>query len=428
VEYKFLKASPDFGKSQKDIYTQLFQETLNQQFSNSSDIWTIQEETSFSAGIYQDVDVRIVTHVINSATGRYLGDDYKQILFQDLEHAVGIGYMYQFNDNYWITINSEKTKNLAASSTVKRCNNVLRWIDLQGAVHAVPCSIDYIITRNKDLESTNSFVVYPEGTIQVVCQFNDETNLIVANQRFLFGNQNNWTAYRVEGGGVNNYNNVETIDNTTVGFITLTMKIDFLSDNDDKTNGIAYDKKQVYTLTLSEATIAGIPTNIRQLYATVNENDLTVSRTVVWSSSDTAKATVSATGLVTLIANGSAVITCALDGDATVKDTATVTISATPSDYYQIIISPDTNYVLEGDTETYSVYLYKNGTIQADTFTITLNAGTVPTENFAFSYTAIPGNDFTIENKEKFLSDSLIVTCVSGTHSATFEVSLRGSW
>jgi hypothetical protein len=107
MTYNFLLASPNYGKTQKELYNELFQTKVNEEFSNSSDIWDIEEEVTFASGIYQDVSVRLNTHLISSITGKFMGDDYKKILFKDLGHAVGIGYMYQFNDCYWITINSE---------------------------------------------------------------------------------------------------------------------------------------------------------------------------------------------------------------------------------------------------------------------------------------------------------------------------------
>jgi hypothetical protein len=436
MAYKYLKASPSLNLTTKEIFVNDFQALLDEQFSLASDVWTVQEESTFASEVYEDVEVRIVTHVINSATGKYLPDDYKQILFKDLAHAVGLGYMYQFDDNYWIVTNSEKTKNLAAGAIVKRCNNTLRWIDINGAIHTEPCSVDYNILRNMDYTGMSATVVVPSGTIEIIAQFNDRTTLIRPNQRFLFGNVNNWTAYRIVGGGINNYQNIETLSNTAVGFIKLTLSADYISDNDDLTLGIAYEDKNVYTLTLSESTIAGIPTNTRQLYASVTLNGTTVTRTVEWSSSDTAKATVSATGLVTLVANGTATITCHLVGDTSVSDTVAVTVSGTASDYYQVTFSPDKNYILEGDTQAYTVYLYKNGTIQGNTFVLSCGAGTVPTDHFAFSYSASPGNTFSIENVEKFLSDHLTITCTSVAIGAVpptpqvgvLEINLRGVW
>ena len=189
-------------------------------------------------------------------------------------------------------------------------------------------------------------------------------------------------------------------------------------------------------MTISESTLAGIPTDTRQLYATVTLNGTTVTRTVEWTSSATNKATVSSTGLVTLVANGSATITCNLEGDSSVNDTCAVTVSASPSDYYQVIFSPDKNYILEGDTQAYAVYLYKNGTIQANVFDLVCSANAVPVDHFAFSYSGTPGNTFSIENVEKYLSDHLTITCTSVAIASipptpqvgTLEINLRGVW
>jgi hypothetical protein len=190
-------------------------------------------------------------------------------------------------------------------------------------------------------------------------------------------------------------------------------------------NGIAYTDKQVYTLVLDRTTIAGVPTTTTQLAATVKMNGLTVTRNVVWSSSAVAKATVSSTGLVTLVANGTATITCSLEGDASVNDTVAVTVSSTPSDIYEVIITPSTNYVLEGETETYTVYLYKNGNVQAGTFTYSVNTRTVSTYDYVFTPSA---NGFTIHNTIKCLTDYITVTCTSGSYNGTLDVYFKGSW
>jgi hypothetical protein len=428
MPYKYLTASPEYGRTQKEKYIDLFQETLNGEFENASDIWQIQEETAFSSGLYQDVNVRMNTHLISSVTGNFLGDDYKKILFKDIDHAVGLGWMYYFNNSYWVTINSEKTKNLAASTIIRRCNNTLRWIDLAGGAHTIPCSVSYIITRNADDRSPSSLVVMPSGTIEVVAQFNDETNLIIPNQRFLFGNADNWTAYRVEGGGIANFMNVETNNNTSVGYIRFTMRVDYINtDTDDLVNGVAYEKKLIYALTLDKTTIAGIPTTTVQLYPTVTMNGITVTRNVLYSSSAITKATVNSSGLVTLVANGTATITCSLEGDATINDTVGVTVSSSPSDIYEVIISPNKNYILETQTQTYTVYLYKNGSIQANTFTYSVNTRTVPTHQYTLTSNA---NSFTIRNNERFLEDYITVTCTADTTFQTGlqDIYLKGSW
>ena len=416
MTYKYLKASPLYGKTQQETYIDLFQETLDLQFSNASDLFTVEEEVTFGSQTYQDVDVRI-NHVVSSATGKNLGDDYKQVLFQDLAHSVGLGFIYQFTDNYWITINTERIKNLAASAYLKRCNNALRWRDETGAYYSEPCSIGYEILRNINNESPSSLIVLPQGRIEVICQYNDRTNLIRPNQRFLFGNEDNWTAYKIAGGGINNYQNTETINNTTVGFIRLTMAVDYISDNDDLTLGIAYEDKNLYAITVSPATdITGVASTTAQLHAIVTLNGSTVDRDVEWVSSNTAKTTVDSNGLVTIVTTtGTAEITCNLEGDANIIS-AHVNVIATAGTNYQVMILP---VAYTSGTLTSLVFL--NGGATKDT--ITRASGSFITDGFAaqqiiiVSGTTNNNNQFTIFNVT-----TLVITLIA-TDTLTNETS-----
>ena len=95
-----LSAGAKKGNDPKSQYIDLFQETLNEQFYNSSDWWTIEEETSVGSQAYENVDVR-VAHLINAETGLKLGDDWKTLLFQDVDHDIELGKHYRFDDNTW---------------------------------------------------------------------------------------------------------------------------------------------------------------------------------------------------------------------------------------------------------------------------------------------------------------------------------------
>ena len=89
-------------------------------------------------------------------------------------------------------------------------------------------------------------------------QINSKTNKIKPNQRFLFGNPSNWTAYRVEGGGINNFNNQQTLDNNSAALGRFSLAVDFAnSETDDLVNGIANAYENEYVLTITESSISG---------------------------------------------------------------------------------------------------------------------------------------------------------------------------
>ena len=238
--YKYYTSgSPTTFSSASQTWIDNFDANLNWQWDNASDLFWITEESSFASGSYVDVQVRI-NHGINSYTGAKLGDDWKLLLFKDRNHNVDIGLKYQFSDSVWLTINTEKLKNLACSVLTRRCNNVLRWMSSSGSeIYSEPCAIEYEIAGTDD-NITSDNIITPNGLIKVYTQQNSKTNTITENQRFLFGSPKNWVCFRVQGGGIRNFLNQKTVDNTSSQLLMLKMDTNYTNnDTDDLINGIA---------------------------------------------------------------------------------------------------------------------------------------------------------------------------------------------
>lgn len=424
--YKYIPSGAPIQVSPKQDYTTLLQEIMDSEFYNSSDWYTIEEETSLASGQYQELDVR-VNYAIDSTTGERVGDDFKKLIFRELNHYTSLGLQYRFDNNVWLTIEVDKTKTLASTAVIKRCNNTLRWMDEFGSVYTIPVSINYLIKENRDYATAGSALTVPSGMIEIVTQFNDISNKIVANQRFLIGNPGNWVAYRVEGGGIANFNLLETENLNSAGLIRLSLVVDYVNpQTDDLVNGIANVISQNYQMTLSENSISGGIGQTYQLYPSVMLNGVNVQRNVVWVSSDNTKVSVNQNGYITLLDTGSAIITCSLEDNASVYSTCTISVVGSPSDNYVIIMSPDKNYILEGNTETFLVYLYKNGVQQSDAFTFSLNPNSVPSSKY--TYTVLGSNSFSIRNNGMYLTDTLSVVATSGSHNKTYSVLLKGGW
>lgn len=426
MPYKFLPASLPIQYTPKETYRNDFAQNLKEQFYNASDWYTIEEETFLASKNFQSVDVRI-NDVIDAKTGDRVGDDFKLLLFSELDHPTDLGRIYKFGDNYWITVNIDKINTLVATVTVRRCNNVLRWQDVSGAIYEVPCIINYLIKENRDYSTAGSAIVVPSGMIEIIAQFNSDSNRIKANQRFLFGNPNNWTAYRVEGGGISNFNNLKTFDNTSAGIIRFSMATDYVnSQTDDVVNGIADYIQDEYTLILNQTMISGNISQQVQLRKTITLNGIDVVRDTVWRSSDILVATVDSNGLVTFVSQGNAIITCQLLGNENVYDTCSVSVGSTPVDNYQIVFSPNKNYVYENEEIEFSVHLYKNNIQQSDVISFSLNTNNVPSDNYIYQVTG--SNTFTIHNYKMFLNGTLDITATSGIYSKILSISLRGLW
>jgi hypothetical protein len=424
--YKYIPSGDALQVSAQEEYHRLVQEDLNQMFYESDDTYEVLEETGVGTGAYRKVDIRSNV-VVNMLTGERNGNDFRKFLFKDLDHPVQLGLHYQFESNQWLTINVEKIHQHTPTCTVKRCNNTLRWIDPLGGYHSVPCSIGYLIKENRDYSTAGSQMVVPSGMIEVLVQGNDVTRTLKPNQRFLFGSSGQFTAYRIEGGGFANFNNQITLDNNSAGLIRLSMAVDFLNEQtDDLVNGIADVNEQIYTLTLNESAISGDVGQTVQLQAVTVLNGGVVSRTVTWSSNYTDIATVNSSGLVTFIAEGTATITASLANNSSVSDTCSVVVGVSPVDIYQLRVSPSTNQILEGATQVWTAYLYKNNVQQADVVTFSLDPNTVPADHY--TYLVMSDNSFGISNLEMFLTDTLDVTATSGIYSVVISISLRGAW
>jgi hypothetical protein len=427
--YKYIPSSlsgtPGEGEDPKKQYIDLFQETLNQQFYNSSDWWTIQEETVSGSEVYVEYDVRI-NHVINAETGLKLGDDWKTILFKNIDHNVELGRHYIFDSNTWLTINTEYIKNLTGTCTVRRCNNSLRWVEeTTGVYYEEPCCIEYLVKEPRNYATSGSPFITPGGFLHIEMQFNDRSKLINENQRFLFGNPEHWTCYKVIGTGLGDFKNTKTYDNTTNKVLSVDLIADFVNEElDDVVSGIADVYTNVYTISLDKTTAEGAVAGEIHLTPTITYNGKTVTRTVTWTTSDATIATVNTGGLVTLIKNGVCTITGTIEGNP-VHAHCAITVKASPAVNTQVVVYPDINYVLEGTHRDYTVFLYENDTIQADTFTITCGNNNVPAGNYNFSSAS---NGFVITNVLRSVDSYLTITCTSGSNVKVMNVYLRGGW
>jgi hypothetical protein len=338
-----------------------------------------------------------------------------------------MGDYFYFGNNYWVVINTETIKSISSTCSVRRCNNVLRWLSPDGALYQYPANIDYKITGSKDSIARTGAFALVEGQITVKTQHNAATATIQPNQRFLFGNSSNWVCYKISGGGIQNYQNLETTDNTSYGILELMMEANYDGrENDDLTNGICDINKYTYAVTVTPSSWSGVVGGHVTLVPTVTLNGQIVTRDVTWSSLSTAKATVTSAGVVTLVKVGSTTIRCTLENNPTIyKDTTITIVASAPTDTYSIVISPSSNSILAGASQTYTAYLYKNGTIQADTFTFSVDT-TNTVAATKYDLTTVTGNSFNVRNISMNMEAPLIVKMVSGSYTKLLSIYLKG--
>ena len=426
MAYKyFTSSSPVYFQSTSGYITEEFYANVTEQFYNASDVFTIKEEYPFASGSLIDVDVRILT-VVDPVTGIKVGDDWKKLVFKPDHVPVSIGSLFFFNENFWIGYNANSIKSLVNDVVVKRCNNVLRWTDINGNTYQEFASLDYDFGGYDDNIKKDTPVT-PGKSLSLYCQFNNKTKTISAGQRFLFGNTNVWNCFYVLGNAVRNFLNQKTTDNTSNQLLYLELGSHSVNlDTDDVILGIADKYKNNYTISVLPTTISGSVGGSAQIYPTITLNGDIISKDISYLSSSSAIATVSGSGLVNFVSTGSCNIRTYITNNTSASAIIPVTISASAISAYEIRITSNDGYILEGDTKTYTVYGYINGIVQGDTFTFNLADANVPVDHYI--KTNINGNSFSVQNIERFFDYPVLITCTNGINSKQIEIWLNGAF
>lgn len=367
--------------------------------------------------------IRVDT-ILNYNTGIILGDDYKTFIFPpEFKIQPYYGMKFKWQGSYWLVINTNSYASLPTSAEVRRCNNVLRFFNSKGERVYEPCIMDYTL-RFANNEDTMTIAV-GNGEQKVWCQRNSRTANITANERFLFGTPEQRVAFRLYAGGAKNYLNGVTMDDSSP---TITeFYVDHYEVNplyDDIENGFA----DAY---LNEVTISIINASTQ-----LNVGDSDVFETEVkrqsqvmdnvdiqWSSSNDTIVSVD-NGVITAHALGEATITATIV-DTNIASSVLVSVIETAiDDIYELIVSPNIDYVLQNTSTTFHVDLYKNGVKQPDIVTFADLSKNIPINKYTI--TSDTDNEFTITNYGMYMESPVIVKCVSGAHELTLYIKLRG--
>ena len=386
------------------------------------DINYLEHEVTYGSKDFEPIEARIDS-VIDPTTGKNVGDDYKNFILMPNADKVFIGKLFRWNDNYWIAVNTNTYESLTNACIVKRCTNMLKWIDSNGILQQEPCSIGYDIFQPGDYAAKEYLLV--DGQIVLQCQKTLTTNKITPNMRFLIGTAENRRAFKVTGNGNRNFLNNKTDDDYSPSIIEFYMDANYPNaQTDDIANGIADAYINTYTLTINQDPISQSIGFTTTLTATIRKEGEVVAGTVLWTSSNTAICTVSSGGVVTFIANGTATITAKMSSNTAITDTLVMTVTATPVADYEIRMLPTDANVFEGTENTYVFKLYLNGVIQADTFTFAVVGTNVP--DYCYLLTVVDGYSFKIKNLRMYTPSDLIISCTTTPLAQNFTFKLKG--
>ena len=424
MPYKYFINDIQLGKTNGEIIKDAFQEIVDERFYNAPDVYTIKEQKAIGSDEYNDIDVRI-NRGIGVYSGRNLGDDWRLLIFKDVNHPIIMGKKYFFDNNYWLTFNTETYNNFAVSCMVKRCNNVLRWIDEDGIRYNEPCIFDLIIARARDQMSSDDLINL-QGYINVYAQLNQNTRKIRENQRFLVGSPDNRVGYKVFGNGVRNFINGVTYDDNSASMLMLTMGGNHVNySTDDIVNGYANAFELTHVIKSLPSLISGKVGTTTQLYPQLYRADEPVeNKEFLYVSSNENIATVTPDGLVSLVGEGNAEITVVFANNHDVEATVAIEVSNsldTPS----ISVIPEPSYIVEGMAQEYECQLYVGGELIPTQFTFEVsNNNKAPLKNFILEQ--LGDNTFKVTNLKRSPYNDLKINCIAGSVTREITIILRG--
>ena len=93
---------------------------------------------------------------------------------------------------------------------------------------------------------------------------------------------------------------------------------------------------------------------------------------------------------------------------------------------YSIVSNPVTSNILESASAVYNVKYYLGSTPVSGSLTFSVIGTSIPNVNYTFNI--IDGNNFSIVNNQKWLSDTLDISCSGSSGSRVLNLNLRGAW
>lgn len=371
----FLKLVPQ----PKQAWVDDMQEFIDQMFDDSCTVeYCIEEEQTFGEFDFAPVEARMTT-IVDVKTGQRNGDDYRKLIFKNINHKPVLGSRFRFDDNIWICFAIKNTRTPTSSIYIRRCNQTLNFQDKYGNIHYEPCYVDYKLNETQmDVEDQ---ITIPKGRLNVVCQLNKWTYDIDVEKRYIIGEDVYKARYRAK------YDRAKTFERYSVGALQLYIEYDVKGYNDNFDLMVADYKEYNYSISC-DTTIAGAVGDTGTISSTVLLNNGQVTEDLVYSVNNDTVASVDESGNYTLLAEGEADITVSMKNKTDVFTSIHVTVGSEDTDAY---VTPDVPTIKLNKTVTYEIKCSKDLDIQLET-----NASTD-----CYKFAVLGNNKFSVRNMKQ---------------------------
>lgn len=405
-----------YKNNQMDAY----QSKIDSKYDQSTSMKTIEEEYPYGSGKFRPLMCRVVS-VRTVDTGNKQSDSYKKIIFKHKNQPKDIGYLYRFDNNYWIAHNSNKFSGATDSLIIRRCNNLLKWKDEYGKINSVPISFDedgFYLTNEIKQEVDRS-----NGYRKAIIQRNDITKTLKPNQRFIFGSQ----CLKLSGSGISDFLNTYTDDDNSPAIIRLTFEYDYINPSDDLVNKIANAYSTAFKININEINKEyNVSEDSYTFTATVYRNNDIINPDLIWSINGEMVDYKQEGNVfkVKFLKDGNYNISVKVKNNESLNDN--ISVVAVAKDTYELRCNPVTDIIYKETPSSFIFTLYKNG---------------VEVNNVNYKFTKIDDlvgyyDFYTDKNKivitsKRMTNKYLIIECITESFDATpylLKLKLGGAW
>lgn len=224
-----------------------FQDKVNADWRFRPNRVDVEQEIKRGTDKYKTMEV--VIQSVKTDSGMVISDDWRRIVFREINYACPIGTKFRIAPGYDPTVKDDqkniflvvnKTDDVSPTSAVviERCNGTLGsiYLDDRGVTH-----YHYEPAIQEGISNTglhyDELANDPSAVLTIKVQHNEYTRNYYINQRFVIGYDR---VYRIT--NIDKFYANGTYNPQDVGVITLYLAIDEISNQDDLATRIAYNK------------------------------------------------------------------------------------------------------------------------------------------------------------------------------------------
>lgn len=391
------------------------QEMVNEDFAYAP-TWfqDIEQETEFGSLNFVKIEARI-NQIMDSKVGDRINDDYRKIIFRDLNFKPELGSRYKFDNNIWIVYSTDNIKSVHSSCYIRRCNNTINLQDKYGNIHEEPCVIDIKPTKSGITEQETMST--PIARQVLMYQVNKWTMPLFINSRIMFNRQ----VYKI--GSIMELDRTETFNKDSIKLAKCYVDNDLVNEYDNLELQIADYKQYNYSVNVIKDLI-GTKNSTGSLSGSVRLDNVETDMPIYWYSSNEDIVVIDkTTGDYTLLNSGIATIYAKMANNENFYAEIHTTVSEEEIEVYDNIITPNVDYIPLTQSQEFEVYETLNGHKIDTAFNIEVSG-----MKSKYYDIAINGNKFIIRNNMQNNNELLKVKCTNLRNNSVviLEVELGG--